>query len=50
MTDFIHLFVGGTIGTWRIERASALTGPALAAVRRLAVLNGSQSTTPQDSV
>lgn len=50
MTDFIHLFVGGTTGKWRVERASALTGPALAPVRRLAVLDGSQSTTPQDSV
>src|SRR6266481_3527141 len=50
MTDFIHLFVGGTTGKWRVERASALRGPALAAVPRLAVLDDSQSTTPQDSV
>ncbi len=50
MTDFIHLFVGGTTGKWRVERASALTGPALAPVPRLAVLDGSQTTTPQDSV
>src|SRR5438876_8763108 len=50
MTDFIHLFVGGTTGKWRVERASALTGPALTPVPRLAILDGSQSTTAQDSV
>ena len=50
MTNFIHLFVGGTTGKWRVERASALTGPALTPVPRLAILDGSQSTTPQDSV
>jgi hypothetical protein len=50
MTDLIHLFVGGTTGKWRIERASALTGPTLTPVPRLAVLDGSQTTTPQGSV
>jgi len=46
MTAFIHLFVGGTTGKWRVERASALTGPALAPVPRLAILDGSQTSTP----
>jgi chlorite dismutase len=50
MSGFIHLFVGGTTGKWRVEHASALTGPALSPVSRLAILNGSQSTKPQDSV
>src|SRR5947209_15036713 len=50
MTDFIHLFVGGTTGKWRVEHASALTGPALTPVPRLAILDGSQTTTPQDGV
>src|SRR5712691_5851633 len=48
MTDLIHLFVGGTTGKWRIERASALTGPALTPVPRLAILDDSQPTTPQN--
>jgi chlorite dismutase len=50
MTAFIHLFVGGTTGKWRVERASALTGSALAPVPRLAILDGSQTSTPQDGV
>ena len=50
MTDFIQLFVGGTTGKWGVERASALAGPALTPVPRLAILDGSQTTTPQDGV
>ena len=50
MTNLIHLFVGGITGTWRIERISALTGPTLTLVPRLAILDGSQNTTPQNSV
>ena len=50
MTSFIHLFVGGTTGKWWVERASALTGPALAPVPRLAILDVSQTTTPEDGV
>jgi hypothetical protein len=50
MSGFVHLFVGGTTGTWRVEHTTALTGPALVPVPRLAILNGSQGTTPQDSV
>ena len=50
MTGFIHLFVGGTTGKWRVESASALTGPPLTPVPRLSILDGSQITTLQDGV
>ena len=50
MTDFIHLFAGGTTGEWRVERTSVLTGPTLTPVPRLAILDGSQTTTLQDGV
>src|SRR5437879_420974 len=50
MTDFIQLFVGGTTGKCRVEHTSALTGPTLIPVPRLAILDGSQTTTPQDGV
>jgi Chlorite dismutase len=50
MTSLIHMFVGGTTGKWRVERISAITGPALTPVPRLAVFDGDQSTTPEDGV
>src|SRR5207247_10070253 len=50
MTPLIHMFVGGTTGKWRVERVSTLIGPALTPVPRLAVFDGNQSTTPEDSV
>jgi chlorite dismutase len=50
MTGFIHLFVGGMTGKWRVESASALTGPPLTPVPRLAILEGSQITTPPGGV
>jgi len=50
MTSLIHLFVGGTTGKWRAERVSALTGPALTPVPRLAIFDGYQTTTPEHGV
>src|SRR5205807_4212498 len=50
MTDFNHLFVGSTTGKFRVERISALTGPALSPVPRLEILDGDQATIPQDGV
>ena len=50
MTNLIHLFVGGTTGKWLVESISALTGPTLPLVPRLAILDGSQALTSQDSV
>jgi len=50
MTNILHLFVGGLTGTWKVERISALTGPTLPSVPRLAVLDGSQITTSPDCV
>ena len=45
-----HLFVGGTTGTWRVERISPLRGGALIPVPRLAILDGDQSSLSSESV
>ena len=50
MTSLIHSFVGGTTGTWRVERVSPLAGPALPPVPRLAIFDGSHPTSPADSI
>jgi hypothetical protein len=50
MTSLMHLFVGGTIGTWRVERISTLTGRPLTPVPRLVILDGDQSSRPEDGV
>ncbi len=51
MTDsaVVHVsFVGGTTGAWRVVRMSALAGPPLTAVDRLAVLEGRDVAIPRD--
>ena len=48
MTSLIHSFVGGTTGKWQVKLVSALTGPALPPVPRLAILDGDQPTPPAD--
>jgi hypothetical protein len=50
MASHIHLFVGGTTGTWRVERLSPLRGRALNPVPRLAIPEGEQPSLPEDSV
>ncbi len=50
MTCIIHLFVGGTTGKWHVERVSAVSGPALTPVPRLAIFDGDQATIPEDGV
>ena len=50
MTSLIHMFVGGTTGKWRVERVSAIIGPALTPVSRLTIFDGDQSTTPEEGV
>ncbi len=50
MTNLIHSFVGGITGMWRIESISARSGPPLVLVPRMAILDGSRNTIPQDSV
>jgi hypothetical protein len=50
MTCLIHLFVGGTTGKWHVERVSAVSGPALTPVPRLAIFDGDQATIPEDGV
>jgi len=50
MTSLIYMFVGGTTGKWQVERVSAITGPALTPVPRLAVFDGDQTITPEDGV
>jgi len=50
MTSLIHMFVGGTTGKWRVERVSAIRGPALTPVPRLAIFDGHPSTIPEDSI
>ena len=48
MTNMLHQFVGGTTGTWKVERLSTLVGPPLPPVLRLAVLDGEETPLPQD--
>jgi hypothetical protein len=43
MASSIHLFVGGTTGTWRVERISPLRGDSLISVPRLESLDGDPS-------
>ncbi len=50
MTSLIHSFVGGPTGKWRVARVSAITGPALPQVRRLAICDGDHLTPPVDGV
>ena len=50
MASLIHLFAGGTTGTWRVERISPLRGRALIPVPRLAIFDGDQSSLSKDSV
>ncbi len=38
MASTLAAFIGGTEGPWRVERLEAVTGPALEAVERLAVV------------
>ncbi len=37
MTSLLHTFVGGTIGTWRVERIQAITGSTQPLVPQLSV-------------
>jgi Chlorite dismutase len=50
MASLIHVFVGGTTGTWRVERISPFRGGALTPVPRLAIFDGDQPSPPNDSV
>ena len=50
MASLMHLFVGGTTGSWRVERISTLTGRPLTPVPRLAILDGDQSSLSSESV
>jgi hypothetical protein len=50
MASPMHLFVGGTTGTWRVERISPLKGGALIPVPRLASLDGDPSSLSEGSV
>ena len=50
MTSLIHRFIGGTTGRWRVECISALTGPTLPPVPRLAIFDGYHTTAPADGV
>ena len=43
MTSLLHTFVGGTIGTWRVERIQAITGSTLPLVPRLSIFEGNQT-------
>src|SRR6266480_656275 len=43
MTSFLHTFVGGTIGTWRVERIQAITGSTLPLVPQLSISEGNQT-------
>jgi hypothetical protein len=47
MTSLIHMFVGGAAGNWQVERVSAVTGPTLTPVPRLADFDSDQSTLPE---
>lgn len=50
MTSLIHLFRGGTTGTWQVDHISALKGPSLIPVSRVAVFAGDQSTGAEDGI
>lgn len=47
MTSLIHLFIGGVTGRWQVERVSAITGPTLPSVSRLAIFDDEQSIIPE---
>ncbi len=50
MTSLLHTFVGGTIGTWRVERIQAITGSTLPSVPRLSIFEGNQAATLERSI
>lgn len=50
MTSLFHMFLGGATGKWRVDRVSAVAGPALTAVSRLAEFDVDQSTQPESGV
>jgi Chlorite dismutase len=43
MTSFLHTFVGGNIGMWRVERIQAITGSTLPSVPRLSIFESNQT-------
>jgi hypothetical protein len=49
LTSPLHTFVGGTIGTWRVERIQAITGSNLPLVPRLSIFEGNQAATLEGS-
>lgn len=50
MANKLQFFAGGSEGMWRVESVSTLAGPILPFVPRLAILDGSETSPPQDSV
>jgi len=48
MTSLIRMFVGGTTGRWQVERISAIRGPALTPVPRLAIFDGDRTRLAED--
>src|SRR6266700_3289068 len=50
MTSLLHTFVGGTIGTWRVERIQAITGSTLPLVPLLSIFEGNQAPTLEGSI
>ena len=50
MTSLLHTFVGGTIGTWRVECTQAITGLTLPLVPRLSIFEGNQVATLEGSI
>jgi chlorite dismutase len=47
VTALLHTFVGGSVGSWRVEDMRVIAGQELPAIPRLSIVEGLQATTEQ---